>query len=208
MPLPRLLHLALIAGLATAAGSALAQYKVVGPDGRVTYTDRPPADGSVRVTDIRRSAAPATDAATTALPTDLRRLAERFPVTLFTSADCAPCDKARAYLQGRGVPYTERLVANNDDIAALERTVAGRILPSMTVGGQALRGYAPDDWASYLDAAGYPRESRLPPGWEPPAPTPLVARVPARATPVPTEAPAAPPERTPAPEQPGTTIRF
>lgn len=208
MPLPRLLHLALIAGLATAAGSALAQYKVVGPDGRVTYTDRPPADGSVRVTDIRRSAAPATDAATTALPTDLRRLAERFPVTLFTSADCAPCDKARAYLQGRGVPYTERLVANNDDIAALERTVAGRILPSMTVGGQALRGYAPDDWASYLDAAGYPRESRLPPGWEPPAPTPLVARVPARATPVPTEAPAPPPERTPPPEQPGTTIRF
>lgn len=208
MSLPRLLHLTLIAGLATVGGPALAQYKVVGPDGRVTYTDRPPVDGSVKITEVRRSSTPVAEGQAASLPVDLRRLAERFPVTLFTSADCVPCDKARDYLQQRGIPYTERLVQNNDDIAALERTVAGRTLPAMTVGGQALRGYASEDWASYLDAAGYPRESRLPPNWEPAAPTPLVARAPVRAIPVPAEAPAAPDRSPPPPERPGTTIRF
>ena len=31
-----------IASAALLAGPAFAQYKVVGPDGRITYTDRPP----------------------------------------------------------------------------------------------------------------------------------------------------------------------
>lgn len=193
----------------------LAQYKVVGPDGRVTYTDRPPADASAKVTDLNRRggnlvATPA--AATGGLPADLQRLAERFPVTLFTAADCGPCNDGRQLLQQRGVPYTERLVANNDDIAALERTVGGRTVPALTVGGQALRGFNPGDWTSYLDAAGYPRDSRLPRGWAPPAPAPLVARSPVPA-PQTAAAPAPAPEAPP-PSQPettpegGTGIRF
>ena len=36
------LGLAIALGMALSAGGALAQYKVVGPDGSVTYTDRPP----------------------------------------------------------------------------------------------------------------------------------------------------------------------
>lgn len=186
----------------------LAQYKVVGPDGRVTYTDRPPADAAAKVTELgrRNNLAPAP---ATGLPADLQRLSERFPVTLFVTASCSPCDSGRALLQQRGVPYSERLVANNDDIAALERTIGGRTLPALTVGGQALRGFNPNDWTSYLDAAGYPRESRLPRGWTPPAPTPLVARAPAApsAAPAPEPAPLPPaaPETTP---EGGTGIRF
>jgi hypothetical protein len=88
------------------------------------------------------------------------------------------------------VPYTERRIVSNDDVAALERTVGGRTVPSLTVGGQALRGYSVTDWTSYLDAAGYPRESRLPPGWVPPPPAPLVARTPTPAMPAPAPAPA------------------
>lgn len=190
----------------------LAQYKVVGPDGRVTYTDRPPADASAKVTDLgRRGSATAAPAAASGLPADLQRLAERFPVTLFTSAECGPCNDGRQLLQQRGVPYSERLVANSDDIAALERTVGGRTVPALTVGGQALRGFNPVDWTSYLDAAGYPRESRLPRGWAPPAPAPLVARAPVPApqaaapAPAPEAAPPSQPETTP---EGGTGIRF
>lgn len=202
--------LTLSAGLIVLASPAVAQYKIVGPDGRVTYTDRPPADGSNKVTDLTRAgqSAPSTPSGPP-LPDALRRVADRFPVTLFTSKDCSPCDAGRDYLTRRGIPYVERLVLNNDDAAALERTVAGRTLPAMTVGGQALRGYSSEDWASYLDAAGYPPQSQLPAGWTPPTPSPLVARIP-----VPARAAerAAPP---PAPEAPerippstGTTIRF
>jgi glutaredoxin len=196
-----------------AALPALAQYKVVGPDGRVTYTDRPPADASAKVTDLgrRNNLAPAAATGPSAgLPADLQRLSERFPVTLFAAAACGPCDSGRQLLQQRGVPYSERLVANNDDVAALERTVGGRTLPALTVGGQALRGFNPNDWASYLDAAGYPRESRLPRGWAPPTPTPLVARAPvpqpqAAAAPEPAPLPPSEPETTP---DGATGIRF
>lgn len=191
-----------------AALPALAQYKVVGPDGRVTYTDRPPADATAKVTELgrRNSLAPAP---ATGLPVELQRLSDRFPVTLFVTASCSPCDTGRQLLQQRGIPYSERLVANNDDIAALERTVGGRTLPALTVGGQALRGFNPNDWTSYLDAAGYPRESRLPRGWTPPAPAPLVARAPtppsAAPAPEPAPLPPAAPETTP---EGSTGIRF
>lgn len=53
--MPKLMPLAML-GLAAqllVPGPALAQYKVVAPDGRVTYTDRPSNDGGSRVTPLR-----------------------------------------------------------------------------------------------------------------------------------------------------------
>ena len=208
------LHRSLLAALSLACccAPALAQYKVVAPDGRVTYTDRPPADASLKVQELGRRAVPAEAPAGPALPLELQRLSARFPVTLFTAGECAPCDAGREMLRQRGVPYTERQIVSNDDIDALERTVGGRTVPALTVGGQALRGFSAGDWASYLDAAGYPRESRLPAGWTPPAPTPLVARAPARVPAGPAAAgPAtAPPSEaeSPAVVSPGPSIRF
>lgn len=197
------------------AGLALAQYKVVGPDGRITYTDRPPVNEPGKVTPLGRPAPAASGPAATggdaSLPFELRQTATRYPVTLYTGAGCAPCDSGRQMLQQRGIPYAERRIVSEEDGAALERLAGGRTIPSLTVGGQALRGYNATDWANYLDAAGYPRESRLPRGWQPPPATPLVARE--VATPVPP--PAAPPP--PPPSQPttpaaapatGNTIRF
>jgi len=192
------------------AAPALAQYKVVGPDGRVTYTDRPPATGSSTVVEMGRRNAATESPSGPALPAELERLSQRFPVTLFSASNCAPCDAGRALLADRGIPYTERLVISNEDVAALERTVGARTLPALTVGGQALAGYSPADWSSYIDAAGYPQTSQLPQGWKPPAPTPLVARLPASprsaaaAPPAPEDSPT--PAPTPAP--PGNTLRF
>jgi glutaredoxin len=199
----------IVTTLLLAAGPALAQYKVVGPDGRVTYTDRPPADASAKVTPLGRNNS-AVAPASSGLPADLQRLSERFPVTLFTATDCAPCETGRQLLQQRGIPYTERQVISNDDVAALERTIGGRTVPALTVGGQALRGFSQSDWVSYLDAAGYPRESRLPRGWVPPAATPLVARAPlppTAAAPAPAPAPAVASEPETGPDG-ATGIRF
>lgn len=179
----------LLLGMAPAS----AQYKIVSPDGRVTYTDRPPADGSVKITEMGRRRGEAELPPPSTLPAELQRTATRFPVTLFTAANCLPCDNGRTLLRQRGVPYTERQIVSNDDVAALERTVGGRTVPALTVGGQALRGFSPGDWTSYLDAAGYPRESRLPAGWTPPPATPLVARAAIPAPAAGTTGPAAPP---------------
>lgn len=200
---------ALLALLALTALPALAQYKVVRPDGSVTYTDRPPVEANVRVTALGRNAAAAAAAAASAenqLPAELRQPVARYPVTLYTSADCAPCDSGRKLLQQRGIPYAERRVSTEEDALALERAVGGRSVPALTIGAQQLRGYAEGDWSTYLDAAGYPSVSKLPRSWPVPMPTPLVERAapaPARAA---APAPAPTPEAEPA--QPATTIRF
>ena len=194
---------AAVAGLALPAA---AQYKVVGPDGRVTYTDRPPADAAARVTPLGRDTA-ITAAPQDPLPPELRQVATRFPVTLYVAADCVPCDAGRQLLQQRGVPFSEKLVVSDEDAAALERLTGGRTVPSLTIGAQVLRGLAQAEWASYLDLAGYPRESRLPKGWQAPPAAPLVARSAPRPAAVPASAPARPAPPVEPPTAPGG-IRF
>ena len=205
MPFPLPLPFLAALGLLLAAAPGWAQYKVVGPDGRVTYTDRPvvSAPGS-QVLPVRRDAiAPAREQA---LPIELRALTSRFPVTLYTSNDCPPCVQARKLLLQRGVPYTERTVSSEEDITALQRVSGGRIVPSLTVGSQALRGLMESAWLGTLDLAGYPTESRLPRGWAPVPATPLVARPPDTEAAT-TRAPEPPAEPVPAPAGTGG-IRF
>ena len=189
--------------LLTLSMPASAQYKVVLPDGSVTYTDRPPVtDTTARITPLRRNGSVANPDA--ALPIELRQAMQRYPVTLYTAPDCTPCDNGRRYLQQRGVPFSEKRVATEEDAIALDRLVGGRTIPALTVGSQPLRGMSETDWTSYLDAAGYPRESKLPRNWPAPPVTALVERAPVRAA-----APAVPalPQSIDAPERPGG-VRF
>ncbi len=196
--------------LASAAFPALAQYKVVGPDGRITYTDRPvapPAGGQVQPL---KAAVAAAAAARAPLPLELRAVAERFPVTLYTGGECSPCDSGRQLLQQRGIPFAERVISSDEDISALQRLTGGRTVPALTVGTQALRGFLTADWQDTLDLAGYPKESRLPRGWSAGPASPLVARAPAAdggSTPAVRPAPA--PTPPPAPDTaPASGIRF
>ena len=167
----RLLPLAVL----LASAPLYAQYKVVGPDGKVTYTDRAPAAASGRVTELGGRGGVAAENA--ALPLELRQAVSRYPVTLYaTVGACEPCDGARQLLRQRGIPYSEKSVQNAEDADALERLSGGRDAPTLSIGSQTLRGLAPEVWNSYLDAAGYPRDSRLPPNFAYAPATPLVAR--------------------------------
>jgi glutaredoxin len=181
---------------------AFAQYKVVQPDGSITYTDRPQVTPSTRISPIGKGGKVAL--AENELPLDLRQAAQKYPVTLYTSKDCAPCDAGRRLLETRGVPFAEKRVATDEDALALERVVGARSVPALTVGAQPLRGLSETDWGAYLDAAGYPRENKLPRNWPKTAATPMVERVappePARAArdqaPV-ADAPSAPAQASP-----------
>ena len=171
--------------LLVCGGPAEAQFKVVAPDGTVTYTDRPAAAPGSKVTQLRKDAsvlaaqAPATTTANSnlaKLPFELRQVAERFAVVLYASADCAPCDAGRRMLVQRGVPFAERLIQSDDDQQALARISGARTVPVLAVGSQITRGWLESEWSANLDLAGYPRESRLPRDWPVAVAAPLAAR--------------------------------
>ena len=169
---------AAVAALACGLPAAQAQgvYRSVGPDGKVTFSDRAPvAEAKPLLRDNAAPAATAAPAGLAALPYGLRQTAQRFPFTLYTSAECAPCAGARNMLLARGVPFSERTVRNNEDIEALQRLSGSTTLPFATIGSQQLSGFSDLEWKQYLDAAGYPKESQLPSNYQRPAATPLVA---------------------------------
>ncbi|MDB5891923.1 MAG: glutaredoxin family protein [Polaromonas sp.] len=171
-----------VAALLVAAGGLAAQtsqaqqvYRIVGPDGRVTFSDKPPTEFNAKVT--AGSGGPAGAANGPALPFELRQIAAKYPVTLYTSDACGPCGSARTLLLARGVPFAEKTVNNNDDIQALQRLSGETSLPFATVGSQQLKGFSDAEWTQFLDAAGYPKQSVLPPSYRQPAAAPLVAVV-------------------------------
>jgi len=162
--------------LGSLPASAQGLFKVVGPDGRVTYTDRAPSPSEGRAQNVNRNTGAASDPQ---LPFALREVASRFPATLYTAGDCGePCAMARTFLVQRGVPYQERSANTSEEREAWTRIVGGPETPTLQVGSQWLRGYVPAAWDETLTVAGYPRQSLLPSSYQPPAPVPLVARKP------------------------------
>ncbi len=162
------LLLALTASLVQAQGI----YRIVGPDGRVTFSDKPPA-ASDKATALSADGRSESQSASE-LPYELRQLARRYPVTLYSGENCGPCDSGRALLNNRGIPFTERTVTTPQDADALQKFSGDASIPILTIGGQRLKGFMQADWIQYLDAAGYPKSSQLPASYRNPAPTPLV----------------------------------
>lgn len=159
-----------IIGCAMLAAHAQTIYRIVGTDGKITFTDKPPVNpeqGKVQATGLGSAGA--------ALPFELRQVMAKFPVSLYSGPDCSACSSGRALLSARGIPFTELSVTTPDDIAALQRISGEATIPLLTVGAQRIRGYSEAEWTQFLDAAGYPRASLLPAGYRQAAATPLVA---------------------------------
>lgn len=195
----------LLAAAALALGSLGAQaqtiYRIVGADGKVTFSDKPPVADQGKVT--ATGAGARANAANASLPFELRQAVSKYPVTLYTSSKCGPCDAGRSMLNSRGIPFSERTITTAEDTEFLQRLAGDNTLPVLTVGGQRVKGYADAEWSRYLDAAGYPATSMLPSGYKNPAPAPAVAIKP-KEEPKPA-APAAAPEVPPPPPPPGPT---
>lgn len=181
------------------AGPSPAQtiYRLVGPDGKVTFSDKPPAASANASTTVGAGKPQSTDGAT--LPFELRQVSSRFPVTLYTSDPCAPCGAGRTLLNNRGIPFSEKTVNTAEDVAALKRISGDGSLPFLTIGGQQLKGFSDTEWTQFLNAAGYPPSSQLPASYSNPTATPLVT--------VQKPAPAAKPDEALTPRTPAAPSR-
>jgi len=185
-PLHRLTGLALV--LVAAGAMAQPIYRQVDKNGKVTFSDRAPSASTEPASAGQPGSAPSS-ANTAGLPYELRQVAQRYPVTLYSGDECGPCGAARTLLTTRGIPFEERTVKSNADIEALQRLSNQNALPLLTIGSQQLKGFSDVEWSQYLDAAGYPKSNSLPAGYRNGPVRPLVAQ---QATPAPrgAEAPA------------------
>jgi glutaredoxin len=148
-------------------------YRIVGPDGKVTFSDKAPLDANAKQAPLVTSGS--TSGGNAGLPFELRQVADKYPVTLYTSTDCGPCGSGRAYLSSRGIPFTEKTITTSEDAEALKRMAGVNSLPLLTIGSQQLKGYSDTEWGQYLGAAGYPAKASLPATWRNPEPSPMVA---------------------------------
>ncbi len=98
-----------------------------------------------------------------------QQAAKNFPVSLYVTDCGALCTSARAHLQKRGVPFTEKNPQNPEEQANFNKlTGGGNEVPLLVVGElKVIKGYLPAEWDSVLDQAGYPSASI--PGAKPPA---------------------------------------
>jgi glutaredoxin len=141
------------------AGTVLAQstYRWVDKEGKVHYTDHPPAAGEAAKVEQKRSVLLGVDQT---MSYTLRQAMADYPVTLYTQKDCPPCVDGRNHLNKRGVPFTEKNVGSDAEIASLKSAVGGEQpgLPVLQVGRKASKqGYLASEWDVLLDSAGYPK---------------------------------------------------
>ena len=127
--------------LAPASGADI--YRWTDAEGRIHYSDKPPADRKakqVRVP-VQSISGPATPA--------------RQPVQIFTTAWCGYCRKAKAQLAARGVPYREIDVEETDSGRREFAALRGRGVPVILVGSQRMDGYDANGLDAMLSGAGY-----------------------------------------------------
>lgn len=146
--------------MATALGvAAQSMYRWTDKDGKVHYSDRPPAAGDAAQVEKKRSVT--LGVATTEPSALMRQAMADYPVTLYTQANCGePCDSGRQHLKRRGTPFSEKNVATQAEADALRTLVGGSeklSVPVMQVGTRSVSGYSSGQWDSLLDAAGYPK---------------------------------------------------
>ena len=158
--------------LCAAAFAASAQmYRWTDEKGGVHFTSTPPPAGAKNVQKKGSGGAPAESSAP-ALPFALQQAQKDFPVTLYTTPGCEGCDAARKLLNGRGLPFKEVSVTENEQIEALKAATGANSVQTMMVGRSVQKGFEEGVYNRTLDAAGYPRAGVLPPRSQA-APSPL-----------------------------------
>ncbi|WP_162040313.1 glutaredoxin family protein [Undibacterium sp. YM2] len=156
--------------MATAAQAQL--YKSVGPDGKVTYSDQPPAANQK----VEKKKLPDTLEGGN-LPQELAIVVAKNPVTLYSANGCSPCNDGRNLLKSLGIPFNEKTVNTAADQEKMKQVSGDLQMPLLVISNVKFRGYSMDEWKDALSKAGYPATSKLPKDYryaaaEPAAPPP------------------------------------
>ena len=156
MRLPVVYIIIAVAALTVSTAQAEKLYKWTGKDGKVSYQDKPPPEdeGVVQEKNLSGNARGTSDAGTS-------EAAQKFPVILYSTTKCSPCDQARAYLKKRKVPFAEKNVSNNQPLQKEMIEKIGELsVPTLMIGSKVMKGYIESLLEGELDQAGYPKEGK------------------------------------------------
>jgi glutaredoxin len=144
------LLLILLALPAMAAGV----YRWTDAQGNVHYSDQPPPPGSKNTTQKNIKSSKAENGPSQ----EMQQAKLKNPVTLYVTATCGVhCERAKAHLAKRGIPYVSRDPSTSVDANEALRAGGGQArVPTLMIGSEKLEGYAEAAWDAALDKAGYP----------------------------------------------------
>lgn len=155
-----MLFVVFVLGIASTRSEAQQLYKWVDKDGKVSYADTPaPKDAK----DVKQKGF--SDNITTTpeeLPFSVKDAMKRNPVTLYANACGELCDKARALLNTRGIPFADRNPETDPAARATLKEVAdGMPMPTLTMGQRVIKGFTESEWQNALTSSGYPRTNPI-----------------------------------------------
>jgi glutaredoxin len=143
-----------------ASGPARAElYRWTDSSGRTHVTDTPPPPNAKSV----KKEAAAMAATAPAEPYALQQARKDYPVTLYSTPSCDPCNQARGLLNARGIPFAEVSVQDKERVEQLKKSAGTDMVPALLVGSDVLKGFNPADYNAALDTAGYPKAGVLKP---------------------------------------------
>ena len=139
-------------------------YKVVGADGKITYTDLPPADRK-STTALRFADAPSTPLPESVLKYQAAlqksmqgRLAEAKKIdasgaaTLFSASWCGYCTQAKAYMRAKGIGYREIDIDTPDGGRAYFEAGGARGVPLLMADGRRIQGFSAGSYDNFFGA--------------------------------------------------------
>lgn len=136
------------------AAQADTLYKWVDSQGRISYHDQPPPEGAgYRVEEkvLGTGNKHKED-------DKLAKVAEKYPIILYSVPDCGSCDLARLYLEKRKVPFTEQNLNTNPELQqTLKKKIGSLSAPTIMIGEKVMKGYVESVLEGELDGVGYPK---------------------------------------------------
>ena len=122
-------------------------YKVVGADGKVSYTDKNPQPTATQTEKLKVQ--PSSGAASASSPNASAR-----KVTLLSAQWCGACQQAKAYMNSRNIAFVEWDIDQSDYARTKIKALGAKGVPVILVGQQTMVGFSPEQLDAMLKNAG------------------------------------------------------